>query len=295
MPDGRSEVIPPSSRAQSSRTVVREMQDALGIPWVPEAWDGLASSEPEVASVLWTRLQPVMSTGAFLRESLALLSHAFADLADEYGSGEGVMLAEADRRGILLDLDALLYGDAQLLLVHTLLRLGLKEEAVGRAGPVGSARPRSAYRRRVLEAVDETAAHQGIRALFEDVEETLNLPSVPVDVRVMAKWMDFLVPAWRRLQQWRATPAFFETCGALERRAEVAVRRLSPAMSIDDRELEVAQRGVPERFEAFQRWVELHAAEWPAIIMMDAFFRVEAAVHPERRARMRDDADARTM
>src|SRR5439155_4281785 len=117
------QVIPPSSRAQSSRTVLKEVQDVLGIPWVPASWEGLASSEPEVASVLWARLQPVMAAGAFLRESLALLSHAFAALADEYGSGEGVLLPEADRRGILQELDALLYGGAQLLLQHTLLRL----------------------------------------------------------------------------------------------------------------------------------------------------------------------------
>jgi hypothetical protein len=271
------------------------MQDALGIPWVPEAWEELVSSQSEAASVLWTRLQPVVSTGAFLRESLALLSHAFADLSDAYGSGEGVMLVEADRRGILLELDALLYGGAQLHLLHTVLRLGMKEEAVGRAGPAGSSRPRSAYRRRVLEAVDQAAAYRGIRALFEDVSETLNLPSVPLDARVMAKWMDFLVPAWRRLKRWRSSPSFFETCGALERRAEAAARRLSPAMSVGERELRVAPGDVAERFEALQRWAELHAAEWPAILLMDAFFRVEAAVHPERRARMRDDADARTL
>jgi hypothetical protein len=294
MPEGRSEVIPPSARAVSGRTVLREVQDALGIPWVPETWEVLAASEPEVASLLWTRLQPVVSTGAFLRESLALLSHAFADLAEDYGSGEGVVLPEADRRGILLDLDALLYGGAQLLLQQTVLRLALKEEAVGRPGSAGSSRPRSAYRRRALEAVDETAAHEGIRQLFEDVSETLNLPSVPVDVRVVAKRMDVLEPAWRRLKRWRQSPAFFETCGALERRAEAAARRLSPAMSIDDRELVVALGDVTPRWEAFLRWVDLHAAERPAIILMDAFFRVEAAVHPERRARLHD-ADARTL
>jgi hypothetical protein len=287
MAEGRSEVIPPSSRAVSARTVLKEVQDALGVPWVPETWEALAASEPEVASLLWTRLQPVVSTGAFLRESLALLSHAFADLADDYGSGEGVSLPEADRRGILLDLDALLYGGAQLLLQQTVLRLAMKEEALGRPGSVGSARPRSAYRRRALEAVDEVAAHPGLKTLFDDVSETLNLPSVPVDVRVVAKWTDFLVPAWRRLKRWRASPAFFETCGALERRAEAAARRLSPAISLDDRELRVALGDVEPRWEAFQRWVELHAAERPAIIVMDAFFRVEAAVHPERRARMR--------
>jgi len=299
MPEGRSEghseVSLPDSRATSARTVLKEVQDALGIPWVPETWQDLAS-EPEVASIFWTRLQPVMTSGVFLRESLALLSHAFADLADEYGSGEGVPLPESDRRGILLDLDALLYGDAQLLLQHTVMRLALREEAVGRVGSVGSARPRSAYRRRVLEAVDEAAAPADLQRLFQDVSETLNLPTVTVDVRVVAKWMNFLAPAWERLKRWRADPAFFETCGALERRAEAAARRLSPAVSIDTRELRMALGDVPERYHALVRWTGLHAAEWPAIIVMNAFFRVEAAVHPERRARSSmQSADARQM
>jgi len=294
MSEGRSEVIPPSSRAVSARTVLKEVQDALGIQWVPQTWEALATTEPEVASLLWTRLQPVVTTGPFLRESLALLSHAFADLADDYGSGEGVLLSEADRRGILLDLDALLYGGAQLLLQQTLLRLVLKEGVVGRPGSAGGARPRSAYRRRTLEAVDEVAAHDLLHALFEDVGETLNLPSVPVDVRVVAKWTDFLVPAWRRLKRWRHSRAFFEACGTLERRAEAAARRLSPAISLDERELKVALGDVAPRWEAFQRWVALHAAERPAIIVMDAFFRVEAAVHPERRSRMHD-ADAQAL
>ena len=294
MPEGRSEVILPDSRATSARTVLREVQDALGIPWVPETWLELASEQPEVASLLWTRLQPVMAAGGFLRESLALLSHAFADLADAYGAGEGVALPEADRRGILLDLDALLYGGAQLLLQHTLLRLALKEGVVGRVGPgpVASSRPRSAYRRRVMDAVEPAAAPPDLRRVLDDVGETLNLPSVPLDARVVAKWMDFMVPAWARLKRWRSHPEFFRACGALERRAEAAARRLSPGVSLDERELRVALGDVPARYEALERWVELHAAEWPAIIVMDAFFRVEAAVHPERRSRPRD-ADAR--
>lgn len=294
MPDGRSEVISPSSQATSPRALLREVQDALGIPWAPETWVDLAS-EPEAASVLWTRLQPVVTTGAFLRESLALLSHAFADLADVYGSGEGVALPEEDRRGILLDLDALLYGDAQLLLQDTLLRLALREEAVGRPGPASGARPRSAYRRRVLEAVDESAAPADLRRLFEDVSETLNLPSVPDDVRVVAKWMGFLEPAWQRLKRWRAAPAFFNACGALERRAEIAARRLSPAVSVDDRELRVALGDDPERLEALERMVETHAAAWPAIIVMGAFFRIEAAVHPEHPSRLRHAGEAQRL
>src|SRR5262245_34689512 len=142
MPEARSEVVLPDSRATAVRTVLKEVQDTLGIPWMPPTWLELAS-EPELASLLWTRLQPAMSSGGFLGESLALLSYAFAELADEYGPGEGVMLPEADRRGILLDLDALLYGGAQMFLQHTVLRLALREGVVGKVGPglATSARP----------------------------------------------------------------------------------------------------------------------------------------------------------
>ncbi|HVE85618.1 MAG TPA: halocarboxylic acid dehydrogenase DehI family protein [Myxococcales bacterium] len=267
------------------RPLLREVQDALGIPWVPETWVEL-SAEPQVAAALWTRLRPVAVTGAFLRESLSLLSLAFADLADQYGAGEGVALPEGDRRGILLDLDALLYGNAQLLLLHSLVSLAMRDGAVGRPSLTGGQRPRSAYRRRVLEAVDESAAPADVRRLFDDVRSTLGLPAVPEDVRVVAKWMGFLEPAWGRLKRWHAAQGFEEASRTLERRAEAAARRLGPGVTLGD---------MPDGSEVLERWVEAHAMDWPSLVLMDTFFRAEAAVHPERRARASEAGEAQRL
>src|SRR5688572_16648027 len=121
MAEGRIEHTPPPSVEQvPPRGVLKEVQDALGLPWLPDSWQVLAQT-PEVASLFWERVGPAVGSGLFLREALALLSYAFRDLADTYGTGEGVALPAADRRGILQELDALLYGQAQLLLQHTML------------------------------------------------------------------------------------------------------------------------------------------------------------------------------
>lgn len=275
--------------AERERAVLKEVQDTFGLPWAPDSWQALARA-PEVASLLWARVGPVVGSGQFLRESVALLGHAFRTLADSYGMGEGVSLLEADRRGILQELDALLYGEAQLLLQHSLLQLALREDVAGRQGPAQGTRPRSAYRRRVLEEVEPELAPQDVQRLWADMQDALNLTTgVPVNARVLAKWIGFLEPSWRRFKAWRnGGRGFFEACTGIARRAEAAARELSPAVSIDRRELYLA--AALDRSEVGQvaQQAERFAAELPGIVMVDAFFRVEAAVHPEYRERIED-------
>jgi hypothetical protein len=267
------------------RAVLKEIQDALGIPWVPEGWRILAQA-PEVAGLLWSRVEPVVSSGLFLRESLALMGHAFGDLASTYGTGEGLALPPADRRGILQELDALLYGETQLLLQHVLLHLALRDGAVGRPGPAEGTRPRSAYRRRVLEEVEVDHAPLDVQRLWADMQDALNLTiGVPIDARVLAKWIGFMEPAWKRFKAWRGggggSRGFFEACGALARRAEAAARAMRPPVGIDQRELLAAAGQDPGVADRVARLVERLAMELPGIVLVDAFFRVEAAVHPE--------------
>lgn len=258
------------SRAPAAvRAIFEEIQDTMGIPWVPANWQAYAA-QPDVLRIFWSRLQPMVATEAFVQATLELLVSAYRGVTGIYHPSAGPELPEAQRAQIHRELNALEFGNAQLLLQQAALTRVLRDEV---AGCEGHAEPRllpSPFRRPDLELVDERSASPEVKRLFKEIRETLGLPIVNTDYQVLAKWMEFFEPSWRDLEQHRQQEGYFELCGKLTHLADRLVSRLQPAVSLDGRELIVAFGDNREAVDNLQRQVQLFTALMPGLIVNDA-------------------------
>jgi hypothetical protein len=272
------ETPPPSSDV---RELFREIQDALGIPWVPAPFQ-VYGTNPPLLALFWSRLAPVASTQGFLESAMMLLKEGGREVARWEMEPFALPRRTQDRGALAKTLDALLFGNAQLMLVQTVLSGLLREEAVGRQaeGDAGLSRPQPGpFRRHPLATLNPEEAPEESKRLLADIRQGLGLKALPVDYTVLARWPEFLGPLWRAIQASRAHDEYFELCGRLTWLAEGAVAQLSPAASLDTREVRVLLGDDPEAFAQLVRQVEILTAMCPATLVNDLLGR--QATHPK--------------
>lgn len=260
------------------RSLLENLQDTMGVPWPPANWRSYAVY-PGVMRLFWERLKPMVATEPFLVEALAITELAFRDASRWYLPSHHIDLSDQDRPRIQWELDALEYGNPQLLIQQAALSRVVRGLAAGRDC---SAEPRSrpsAYRRPEIQRIDEQEASEEVKEIYQDIKQTLGLPLVNSDYQALAKWPAFLRVAWEDAKEWRERrrpDEYHRLEYQLAERAEMAAVKLCPDVVIDPRELGEAL-GNPEELENLQRMVQLFTQLLPGLIVNDALFRLAAA------------------
>ncbi|MHB0867921.1 MAG: halocarboxylic acid dehydrogenase DehI family protein [Chloroflexota bacterium] len=265
----RKEEAPPEVRS-----ILDDIQDTMGIPWSPANWRSYARY-PRVLQLFWERLKPAVATAGFLQEAIAVAELAYRDVSGWYLPSSRIDLADQDRQAVQWELDALEFGNPQLLIQQAALTRVIRGLYAGREGPSrGRSRP-SPYRNPEIRMIPEEAAPEPIRQLYQDIKQTLGIPLVNSDYQALAKWPAFLVPAWDDLKRWRPRGEYRRLEHRLAEKAEMAAGRLTPPVGVDPAELQAAFDSQEER-ESVQELVQMFTHLLPGLIVNDALFRIAA-------------------
>ncbi len=139
--DDKSEIqlIQPSQATSEIQACFEDIQDILGIPWIPANWRTYAMY-PDVMQLFWQRLKPAMQTEAFLEDAIAISEHIYRDIDDWYQPSYQIEIEQAQKHHIQRALNAFIFGNPQLFIGQVALSKTLTGEVVGQDGSADARR-----------------------------------------------------------------------------------------------------------------------------------------------------------
>jgi Halocarboxylic acid dehydrogenase DehI len=272
---------------------LNHIQDTLGIPWKPTNWRAYAMY-PAVLRLFWQRLKPATQTESFLADAIAITEQVYQDVNDWYQPEYRVSLNQIDLNQIDLNqidlnrgaqrqiqriLDALSFGNSQLLIQQIALSKALAGEIVGEHGSSDVRRDPHPHRHPEMQLVGEQSVQNlsvEMQQTYRDIQHTLGTPLVSADYQALARWSAFLMAAWEDIKIWRDRPEYQLLQQSILQSAEKAASRLRPAVVIGEQEVRDSLNH-PADFEQVQQTVELFTNILPELMIQDALFRIGLA------------------
>lgn len=284
----RGAEAPPESRA-----VLDQVQDAMGLPWLPFPWAAYAR-RPAVLKLFWDRLAPVTGNDLFLREALAIAGSVHLGVNPWYRPAEGIRLPSISREppSLLRELDAFEIGLPQLLIQQLALARLLGGHGVGRDGKTVPRRA-VAGRRPDLDFPAWEDLSPPARAAARHIRHAWSLPQAVPEILALAKWPDFLEHAWEEIKAWRPRPEYQGLRRKVADLGEDALERLRPGTSLAPAELRAAlEEGDewPEGLDRVKDQVLSFTLILPGMIVDNALLRQAAAAWREKPASGRGKA-----
>jgi short-subunit dehydrogenase len=274
-------LVDPAQAPPEVQAYLSEIQDTLGIPWIPANWRAYAMY-PAVMKLFWKRLKPATQTESFLEDSIALAEHVYRDISDWYQPGYQIDVDEAQRRQIQRELNAFTFGNPQLLIQQIALSRALAGEVVGQDGHSDIRRGPNAYRYPEIPLIGEQSAEKisaEMQQVYRDIKQTLGVPIVNSDYQALARWSAFFLAAWEDIKRWRDRPEYQLLKQSVLHRAEDAADRLQPVLIVGEQEVRDAlaeslrdRSDNPEDFEQIQQRVQMFKEVLPELLIQDALF-----------------------
>jgi hypothetical protein len=211
-PSGEVTVRPvPEHLADAALTeVYQDLKATLAVPWVGVITQAVAHYRPFFIGA-WKRFQPSARTYYFERHCDAIRLRAWEEMAGAFDirphSQQLTALGYSDRElaEIRATLDIFDYGNPKYLVLATAIkeslckgrRLGGGEGCNGQdkmpRSPICQTGP-------IPVMVEEHHALSGLKAVYEDIKATLELPFVNSDYKALARWPSYLELAWGELK-----------------------------------------------------------------------------------------------
>lgn len=268
-------LIEPRQAPPEIKACLDEIQDTLGIPWLPMNWRAYALY-PEVLQLFWQRLKPVTQTEAFLEHAVAIMAYVYENANDWYQPSFQIHIEEADQHHIQRELNAFSFGNPQLLIQQVVLSRVLAGETVGQEGNPDSRRGPNLYRHHKIQLIDEQAVgafSEEMQRVYRDIKQTLGVPLISSEYQALARWPTFFLAAWEDIKRWRDRPEYGMLRQDIEHLAADAVNRLQPTIWIGKREVRDCLDN-PEDFTHIQQTVQMFEDMLPELIMHDALFHL---------------------
>lgn len=275
-----AEILRKAEAPPDLRPVLEEIQDAMGLPWLPFPWAAYAR-RPAILRLFWSRLGPLTANDLFLRESLAVAGRVHLEVSSWYRPAPGVRLPEiaAEPPSLARELDAFEFGGPQVLIQQLALSRILGGHAVGEEGRTMPRRP-SQFRRPELEYPDWENLDPRIQSLVRQVRHAWSLPQPVPDVLALTKWPVFMQHGWEEIRAWRLRPEYRALRRKVAEMGEDALERLRPRASLEHGEL-AAAIGFPEEghgaIDGLKDQVLSFTLILPGMIIDNALLRMAAA------------------
>jgi short-subunit dehydrogenase len=268
-------LVDPAEASPEVQACLSDIQDTLGIPWVPANWRAYAI-HPAVIQLFWERLKPVTQTEPFLEDAIAITEHVYRDINDWYQPTYQVDVEKHQQRQIQRELNAFTFGNPQLLIQQVALSRTLAGEVVGQDGHADARRGPNAYRHSNIQLLSEQSAQKispEMQQVYRDIKQTLGVPIVNSDYQALAHWTAFFLAAWEDIKQWRDRPEYQLLKQTVIQRAEEAAARLRPAVVIGEQEVR-DRLDSPEDYQQIQQSVQMFRDILPELIIQDSLFHM---------------------
>lgn len=210
------------------KTIYGEIKDTFRVPVVNLVFRVLAT-HPDYLQLAWTALQPNVQTVFFEQRA-----DAVRRLAAETMSAMGRPPAPSDEA--LATLRVFHYVNPKLLVAVAALRV-----ATSGSQPQVIELPREEKRQiapgvppeaGTIEMIDPATAAPEVRAIFDDLRATLQVPVINSDYLALARWPEYFGAAWEALRSLTQRPEYRQVQRALRFEAEQTVTALPYRMNL---------------------------------------------------------------
>ncbi len=258
-----------------------EMKSVLQTPWMGVITMAYAHYET-FYGVLWEGVKDLCASRAFVAACADLRAFTQAQAAALSPPPLAARLAALgyapreieDIRAIV---EVFAHGNFPYLLLATLTRRLLEDGEFGVDGTVEPFVGRHAPDvRPPFVLMEAHHADAELRALYEDVKATLNLPFVNTDYRAFARWPSYFRLAWGDLRSVAGTPAHEAVAQAIHARASLLVDGLPNPGGLTSAALRAAaERDAP--LDEIENMARLFQWLLPGLVANVAFFQLQLA------------------
>ncbi|HEX8099888.1 MAG TPA: halocarboxylic acid dehydrogenase DehI family protein [Actinomycetota bacterium] len=244
--------------------VYGEIKDVLRTNVVSSVWRRFAT-KPSFLTAVWNQLQPAVDQG-FLEaadgiRALAIERVGEAQKVADHRPFLGDDLARAvDELGPFLDVNP------KTLILICALRRSWKGQ------PAGGAREATEAERGVprWQGDPTFGSDRGVKEVFTEMIDVMDLPAPNDDYRVLAKWPDYLRDAWADLRSFVGNEAWFRASVTVDWVAEHVALGLPSRVDISPSS--AADLGLNEQdVEEVGRWIETFHGILPGLIVNTSF------------------------
>ncbi len=224
---------------------------------------------------MWDAVRPNLETRAFEYAADEVRARAVraAEKLGRLGVPGHVQLGDSQLYQIQAALDLYHYVNPKLLVLTSALKLALDGEPIGGSGPGGRVElielgePLRMY---PMEMVSDESDEE-VRAIFEDIKQTLSLPSVNSDYRTLALWPDYLEAAWRELKPYVAREDYRRFSDELREQARALARSLPYPIPLSRQRVAELGEDADRIIETIDRFEQL----LPSLIINIALFELD--------------------
>jgi hypothetical protein len=247
----------PDAVDERVREAYRDIKATLRVQHVSLLFQAYAS----VARFLdytWRRLRPNVLAAPFIEQARAIGARAERGVAawpigDHAAELRARNISHADISRMREIADMFLDVDPKLLVVAQAVRLGLDGVQVGGGGVTGpqfggdKERLARDYRGLSAPMVEERDAPLRVRALYDDVKQSLGAPFVFIEQRAMGAFPDWLDLWWKDDRACRQQPGYGALRTQLDDAAVAAAHGLPYRLNLADEALARTEIGADER------------------------------------------------
>ncbi len=208
-----------------------EMKQAMQVPWMGVVTMAYAHY-PEFFKTLWQGAQPLVRSQPFVDQCGVLRGLVDAQIAQLYPPPlwarlECMGYAAREIAQIRALLDIFCHGNFPYLLLATVVRLLMEGvEPGGDADAPPASAPPAPPAQVPLVLMEIHHADAPTRAVFADIQRTLDLPFVNTDYRALARWPSYFSVAWEDLKPVVSTAAYEAICLRIHHNAVMLARSL---------------------------------------------------------------------
>ena len=258
--------IPEAEASEELRTIYRDIEHTLQVPFVPWPFRALAVYE-KFFQTMWKDLKPTITSqledaADELRSWLVeRLPQALPGLgSDHQAKLREKKLSQEQIEKLQGQVHVYHYLDPKLALLVAALHEALEGKPVGVRSIVvwPTSRGVPAFMPRVGR-VEPTQASGAVAKLFEEVRQALELPAVPDEYRTLAQWPEYLELAWGEIKAMLQSEGYSQLLEELRSGIADKLKGFRRRLDLSTEELsqlglsEPEQQDIRQKIELFDR------------------------------------------
>jgi Halocarboxylic acid dehydrogenase DehI len=254
--------VPENKASGEVADVYGRIKDTLRAGVVNFVWRAFAS-KPRFLTAVWERLEPCVDEG-FMEAADAIRAMAIERVRESQVIPDHRALLGDDLHEATQELRVFLEVNPRLAILTSAMRLSWNgAEVGGHRAPVPA---EAAVPQWHPDIETKEPTFGDLKAVYADIEETLDLPAPNTDYRALGKWPDYLTRAWGDLKPFVGTEAWSAITRSIEWNARIAAVALPERLRISPED--AADLGLePGEVEEVGSWIGAFDSILPELIV----------------------------